>query len=395
MKKFTPAIRKKDANPEFDHLNEISKRKLQKKQMIRKGFFRVLFFILIAAFVIYAYSTLFLINTTGLVVGDRVYYSAPISGNIAKLYVKEFEEISPNELLYTIDNPEISSQIESVEQEIKSLEEILNSQNKSNESGVVDLDIAELDYQKANLDQETELLLNLLEQQKSKSAITQEAADRAKYLFEADAGTKRMWENRKLQALDAAIEVKMTESKINNKKANLLFLNQKMNFYTLPYNVNLDNSAIPPHLSSIYVTIRQRMGDLELLKKQKNLGNVTAKHKGQVVRIFKNEDSFVQPGDDIIKAVRNDKTYIRVYLPPKYLKYVGIGQEVTIFSEDIIWTGKVTEVSNELVPIAESFRKIGNISKHYAEIRVEVKDPHDAPRIFFKQGLQVDVRFKK
>lgn len=81
--------------------------------------------------------------------------------------------------------------------------------------------------------------------------------------------------------------------------------------------------------------------------------HITAPISGLVTEVFVTPGDLIQPGQDLMQLASLDQKYIQVAIDEKYLAYVVIGQEVSLFIDaypDTPFTGTIKEI----LPVVDS-----------------------------------------
>ncbi|MCD6385960.1 HlyD family efflux transporter periplasmic adaptor subunit, partial [Candidatus Sumerlaeota bacterium] len=328
----------------------------------------------------------------GVVMGEELFYSAPLDGKVTEVYINVFDNISKGTKLLKIVNENLELKRRTLEREIADLQTALEIKKDLELPIEIDEKMISLRNEIQGLEREIEVQKQSLETQRERVSIAKAAYERAQYLAGLEAVTKRLAENRHVLYLIAKANIADLEARIANREATLKSLKERLSI--LEKRKQLLKEKSPSLYSDISITLRKKQAELEEIIKQQEQGLIIASSPGKVDKIYKPVDSFVLEGTHLLKVIRSDRLYVLAYIKPKLLRKIHLGQEAVILFSKHSVKGKIVEISDKMEPLPSIFRSPFRLRENYGKIKI-LPIERDYTEEIFKPGLQVRVRLLK
>lgn len=392
MRRFEPHKRPKPKEIAYLRESEKKQKRLLIKQRVKRIFLRLVLVGMVVVFFVFFYSHYVFIYARGVVMGEELFYSAPLDGKVTEVYVKVFENVDNGTRLLKIVNEDLELKRQTLEREIADLQTALMIKRDLELPVEIDEKMISLRNEVQGLEREIKVLKQTLEAQRERVSIAKEAYERAEYLAGLEAVTKRLAENRHVLYLIAEANIADLEARIANREAKLNSLKEQLS--VLEKRKQLLKEKSPSLYSDISLALSKKQAELEEVIKKQAQGVVIASTPGQVDKIYKPVDSFVLEGTHLLKIIRSDSLYVLAYVKPKQLKKIHPGQEAIILFPGHSIKGKIVEISDKMEPLPSIFRGPFRLRENYGKIKI-LPAKGSYPEEIFKPGLQVKVRLLK
>lgn len=280
-----------------------------------------------------------------------------VSGTVSQIYVKDRDHVVEDQILMTLQNPDLEAKINRIEGDIIDLESIKPIVNKQQKNKVV-----------RHLNEQLKSARKLL-------SFRKERLDSIQYLFDQGAATLA-------ELSTASSRYDQASISYNNIKRDIA-KEQEISSQDIQLQTNTQQNEI----------LRNKLKrELTLLKEQRMRQSIRANTDGKITELPVTQGEFIASGTHLLSISTQDKASITAFLDPKDARFANVGQTAVVKLPNGIRFPAVVDSVPKLTSQIPS-NTVGPLGARPRGIVVEL-----LPKINFKddfrvQGLPVTVKF--
>ena len=307
-------------------------------------------------------------QASGLAMGRQFTVRSPQDGYIADLQLEPFSSIQaglPLLLIQPANMDQLEAQLAVVRAEIAAMQASLDP--------VTGLQRSRLDYEDLRLEK-MKLRVTLAADRIDVNRLAREA-ERANRLFESGLITDA--------EQDAAVtQVNVAQTRIRENEAVLETLTERLTELATTWEESDTDTALA-------AAIRVKEEEIRLLEQQAAPIPLHSPVDGMLATVHLPNGSFARQGDVLVTVHAPEVDYVMAYLrqPVRSIPEVGSEVQVLVPARNEWFSGIVTSMGNQMVPIHEMLSRTGMASEYALPMRVQIAP--DSPVL---PGERIEIR---